>query len=274
MLYGGGDTHRELRTPLIDRNLMDTSRLVQEEASAVFCVLSIAAMAFCTLGLGFSKSLTAVVAARFGAGVIGGALIARWDKQLIRSLTEQGRRIGADGSVIPDHLNDGQHKDKHQSHQPCVQANSAAWLMGFTLAPLLGIFFQQRAFSRWKATLKLPMRVAALPANLQRTRWELPALPPCIGGALALIAVSPSLSPLTLMMPPCPCLPPLAYLLPPSDLWSLTSLCVCVSGVRWPCFSCVRPESVSLIADPASPARPVRHAGTRVVPAVPGLCAV
>jgi hypothetical protein len=37
----------------------------------------------------------------------------------------------------------------------CVQANSTTWLTGFTFGPLLGIFFQQRQFSKWKATLKV-----------------------------------------------------------------------------------------------------------------------
>ena len=34
----------------------------------------------------------------------------------------------------------------------CARRRTATWLTGFTFGPLLGIFFQQRQFSKWKVT--------------------------------------------------------------------------------------------------------------------------
>jgi len=59
--------------------------------------------------------------------------------------------------------------------------------MGFTFGPLFGIFFQQRAFSHWKSTMHLPSRIKAIP---EHTRYQLPALAPCIGGAVVLVLLA------------------------------------------------------------------------------------
>ena len=122
-------------------------------------------------------------------------MIARWDPELMASMTGDRSRDASGGLVLDDYSSYseaiGHFADRAglEAFRPksCVEANSASWLTGFTFGPLLGIFFHQRKFSRWKASLKLPSRVKALP---EKTRYLLPALAPCIGGALTLLALA------------------------------------------------------------------------------------
>jgi len=187
----------QLQTPLLDSHLVRAAKNVADEAGASFLVIGLIGLALSILAIGGSRSVLVLGSARAASGFFAGALVARWDPKLMerpQASIDPGIEAGSDhgGSQNPSpKRRRGSRGERSQSgsRDPpvCAQANSATWLTGFTFGPLLGIFFQQRAFSRWKATLKLPSRVKALP---EKTRQLFPALAPCIGGAIVLAALA------------------------------------------------------------------------------------